>query len=252
MAEQDLRLAGAEGYGIYGRLCSNGHRRLVIHIHGLTHHARHLLEVTSSEFFEENGYDHYRVSLYERLPDSRKLHQSTLSTHQSDIQTILDHFRKSYREIFISAHSLGGLVILMLNPQNVAAISLWDPSTDVTNYWATGPYLTHMPEQRQYQLDYGNVFVLSERMVEEIKLYPDEKGIDLARSIKTPMQFVIPEESISLASPRVAMEKYAEAFAGPFDLQRIPGANHVFSNRGNRQALFKATLNWFNKHSGLF
>jgi len=247
MPEKIIRLEGPDKNWIYGRLWEGGNRKLVFHIHGMTHHAAHLLEVTGSEFFEEKNYDHFSISLYARFSDSRKLHQSTLSTHVKDLQIALVHFRDKYDEIFISAHSLGGLVTVMWNPPGIKAISLWDPSTDVTNFWASGPYLLHMPERRQYQLDYGNIFVLGEDMVEEIKLYPNEKCLEIAKRIKTPTQFIIPELSIALASPHVKLDAYADAFGGTFDLARIAGADHVFSNRGNRQALFNATLAWFEK-----
>jgi esterase/lipase len=250
MGEQNLRLDGPDGNGIYGALNANGNRRLIVHIHGLTHHARHLLEVTSSAFFGNNGYDHYRMSLYERGRDSRKLPDSTLTTHKRDIETILDHFRPLYDEIFISAHSLGGLVTLILNPAGVKAISLWDPAMDATNFWASGPYLTPMPERRQYQLDYGNVFVLGEAMVDEIKQYPDEICLKLAKAVSTPTQIVIPEESIFLASPHTSPENYRDAFGGPFDLQRMEGANHTFSKQENRQELFARVLGWFDRFSG--
>jgi hypothetical protein len=139
----------------------------------------------------------------------------------------------------------GGLATLVLNPSGVKAMSLWDPSFDVTNFWASGPYLTHMPERQQYQLDYGNVFVISEDMVEEIKKYPDEKCLELAKLVATPTQMIIPEESIFLASPHTSPENYQGAFGGPFDLRRIAKANHTFSYDGNRGPLFQATLEWF-------
>ncbi|MGB9153005.1 MAG: hypothetical protein WCD70_07950 [Alphaproteobacteria bacterium] len=247
MTETYMRLDGQDGFGIWGRLCAGGNRRLVVHIHGLTHQMNYLLEVTSSEFFEENGYDHYRIGLYDRAPDSRRLPQSTLATHTKDIQTVIDHFRTKYDEIYITAHSLGALAVLILNPTGVKAISLWDPSLDVTVFWNTGTYLTYMPEYRQYKLDYGNVFVLSEDMVEEIKKYPDAKCLELAAQVTVPTQFIIPDESIFLASPQTSPEKYRDAYKAPFDLQRIKTANHVFSYRGNRQALFQASLDWFRK-----
>lgn len=248
MADQrEIRIEAYDGKGIYGALSAGGNRRLVVHVHGLTHQAHYYLEVTSSEFFEENGFDHFSPSLYGRMPDSRKLPESTLSTHARDVQAILDHFKGRYDEIFVTAHSLGGLVMLMLNPPGVAAMSLWDPSTDVGHFWSVWPCLTHKPEQGVYHLDYGNVFVLGEAMVEEIKLYPDARCLELARQIATPTQFVIPSESIFLASPQTSPENYRGAFAGDFDLCRIPTANHVFAYRGNRQALFQATLDWFQK-----
>lgn len=199
MPEQSIRIQGPDGNGIYGRHRTTGSKKLVLHVHGMTHHAGHLLEVTSSEYFGAHGFDHYRMSLYDRFSDSRKLSNSTLTSHQKDIQATLDHFHGAYDEIYMTAHSLGGLTTVLLNPKGVKAISLWDPSFDVTTFWATGPYLLHIPERKQYQLDYGNAFVISEELVEEIKRYPDAECLNLAKNITTPVQMVIPQESIFLA-----------------------------------------------------
>src|SRR5437899_2282833 len=122
MTETLVSINGQDGNAIWGKLCSEENRRLVVHIHGLTHRMSYLLEVTSSEFFNANGYDHYRVGLYDNLERSRRLDNSTISTHTKDIQSILDHFRAAYDEMFISAHSLGGLATLILNPQGVKAM----------------------------------------------------------------------------------------------------------------------------------
>lgn len=248
MAETITRINGPDGNGIYGVLKTVGSRKLVVHVHGLTHQMGYLLEATSGEFFNANGYDHYRMSLYDRSQDSRKLNTSTLSTHVRDIEAVLAHFAREYDAIYVSAHSLGGLSTLIANPDGVRAISFWDPSLDVTNFWASANYLTYMPEYKEYKLDYGNIYVLGEEMVEEIRLYPDAKCLELAGKMTTPAQFVIPEENIFLASPHTSPEAYAEAFAGPFDLTRLAGANHSFWKDGNRAALFAATLGWFDEN----
>ncbi len=247
MTETAHNIDGPDGNRIYGRLRKNGNKRLVVHIHGMTHKMGFLLEVTSGEFFYKNGYDHYRVSLYDAAPKSRRLPDSTLTTHTRDILAVIERFKNDYDAIYITAHSLGGLATLILNPQGVKAISLWDPSFDVTNFWASGPYLTHIPERKQYYLDYGCVYVIGEEMVEEIKKYPDEKCLELAKAISTPTQLIIPEESIFNASPHTSPEKYRKAFTGPFDLTRIAKANHTFSYENNRLALFDSTLEWFEK-----
>lgn len=251
MAETVVKIKGQDGNVIWGKLCSEENRCLVVHIHGLTHQMDYLLEVTSGAFFNANGYDHYRVGLYACLPGSRRLDTSTLSTHTRDIQSILEHFRTLYDTIFITAHSLGGLATLILNPQGVAAISLWDPAFDVTNFWKTGSYLTHIPDRHLYHLDYGNVFVISEAMVDEIKGYPDEKCLALAKQVTTPTQLVIPEFSIFAASPHTSPEYYRSAFGGKWDLQRVKGANHTFSNQGNGERLFAASLAWFNTNRSI-
>lgn len=248
MVWKETRLDGPDGHGIYGVHCNNGKEKLVLHVHGLTQHSGCLMEVTSREFFEDNGFDHYSPTLYSIQKDSRKLPESTLSTHIRDVQTVLDHFKKSYKEIFVSAHSLGGLVMMIMNPKDVSAMSLWDPSLDVTNFWESGSYLKPMSERKEYRMDYGSVFAIGEAMVEEIKNYPDSVCRELARKISTPTQFIIPEESIFLASPHTSPESYKDAFDGPFDLQHIAEANHIFSRKGTRQQVFEHTLRFFNAH----
>jgi hypothetical protein len=48
MAETLININGQDGNIIWGKFCSEGNRRLVVHIHGLTHRMNYLLEVTSS------------------------------------------------------------------------------------------------------------------------------------------------------------------------------------------------------------
>jgi esterase/lipase len=183
------------------------------------------------------------------MPKSRRLNSTTLAGHTKDIQSALNYFCDKYDEIFIAAHSFGGLATLILNPKGVKAISFWDPSLDVTNFWQACDCLTHLPDRRQYHLDYGNVFVISEAMVEEIKNYPDQKCLELAALVETPTQFLIPQQSIFDASPHTSPENYAAAFGGVFDLQQLSGATHLLATKTERERVFAATLTWFNQHS---
>jgi len=249
MTEEIIKINGQDDNAIYARHNKNGNKKIILHFHGMTHSPDYLLEVTSSEFFVTKGYDHCRPDLYATEEDSRHLENSSLSTHVKDIKSIIKHFKKAYQEVFVSAHSLSGLAMIIANPKGIKAMSLWDPSTDVTNFWASGNYLTPINEINKYMLNYGRSFIISKEMVAENKQYPDKKCKKLATKIETPTQFIIPEESIFLASPHTSPEAYKDKFKGPFDLQRIDGANHVFSNPGNRESLFKKTLEFFQKNS---
>lgn len=246
--EKYLRIEGNDKNGIYGKLRTANNRSLVIHVHGMTHNMDGMLEVMSADFFLDHSYDHYRMSLYSRENDSRRLSNSTISTHVSDISFIIAYFHDKYDNIFLSAHSLGALVILALNPTTIKAISFWDPSFDVMHFWSVGNFLTYMPKEKKYQLDYGNVFVISEDMVEEIKKYPDTKCLELAKSVTIPAQMIIPEVSIFSASPKTSPENYRSSFAGDFLLEYISGANHTFSNMGNQKTLLNNTVKWFDKY----
>ena len=240
--EQYLRIDGSDQNGIYGKLRKQENECLIIHLHGMTHTMHHMLEVTSADFFTEANFDHYRIGFYDRMPDSRRLNTSTLSTHITDIKTVLAHFKLHYKKIFITAHSLSGLCTVIAN-LDVTAISLWDPSFDVTHFWKVAGSLTHIPERKEYYMDYGNVFVISEDMVDEIAQYPDAKCLELHEKMKAPTQMIIPEETLFLASPHTSPDNYTQ-----FQVGKIAGANHVFSNPNDRAQLFEKTLEWFSQY----
>lgn len=240
-----LRINGRDNKGIYGKLRSCKSHKLIIHLHGMTHSMNHMLELYAADYFPPQGYDHYRTGFYPREADARNLATITIADHVSDILKVVEHFSPLYDSLYITAHSLGGLCALIANPPNIKAMSLWDPSFDVTHFWSLSDCLTYMPEREQYQLDYGNVFVISKELVEEFKQYPDEQCLKLAAKVTTPTQLIIPEQSIFNASPHSSPENYRTAFTGKFDLQKMNNANHIFANQGNPQKLMELTSEWF-------
>ncbi|MGE0108427.1 MAG: alpha/beta hydrolase [Bdellovibrionales bacterium] len=252
MTETWTRINGPDNNGIYGilRAEETPRDRLVVHLHGMTHYMNQLLEVTSRDFFVAHGFDHYRIGFYDFPKDSRKLSNSTLSTHARDIQAVLDHFKEAgYKQIFVTAHSLAALTMMISNPSGATAVSLWDPSTDVTNFWETNNCLTPHEDGEHYLMDYGSIFWLHKDMVEENKLYPHAKCQELVGRNKIPSQMIAAEKGIFTFSPGIKPEDFIGKFGGDFELQKIAGANHTFSLEGNREELFIKTLNWFQKYS---
>ncbi|MDD3183164.1 MAG: hypothetical protein PHD48_10240 [Alphaproteobacteria bacterium] len=250
MAETLMRIEGPDNNGIYGilRADETPRDRLVVHLHGMTNHMNQLLEATSRDFFVAEGFDHYRISFYEFPKDSRKLSNSTLSTHARDIQVVLNYFKEAgYKQIFVTAHSLAALTMMISNPSGATAVSLWDPSTDVTNFWETNKCLTLHEDGDHYLMDYGSIFWLHKDMVEENKFYPHAKCQELVGRITTPSQMIAAEKGIFTFSAGIKPEDFVGKFGGPFELQKIAGANHTFSLEGNREALFAKTLSWFKK-----
>lgn len=248
MIEKVFRLPTKNDFSVYTTLRQQGASKIVIHIHGLTHTMNHLLEVLSADYFLEQGYDHCRIGLYTRDADSRPLSKATMSSHVSDIKAVIDYFAQQYDDVYVSAHSLAGLCMMILNPDNVKAMSLWDPSLDVPNFWRAAGCLNHVASLNQYHLNYGNVYVLSEEMVQEIEQYPTDKCQKLAQEISIPTQFIIPDETIFLGSEQLQPEEYRYVFGGDFDCQHIHDANHTFSKAGNQQILFEKTWSWFENY----
>jgi hypothetical protein len=251
VTENYLRIEGSDQNGIYGilRVGKTPRDSLVVHLHGLTHTMNHLLEVTSRDYFVAHEFDHYRMGFYDFPKDSRKLSNSTLSTHARDIQAVLDHFKEEgYKQIFVTAHSLAASTMMIFNPSGVTAASLWDPATDVINFWETNRCLTPHEDGGHYLMDYGSIFWIHKDMVEENRLYPHAKCQELVGKITTPSQMIVAEKGIFTFSPGIKPEDFIGKFGGPFGLQKIAGANHTFSLEGNREELFASTLSWFQKY----
>jgi len=252
MIETLMRIEGPDNNGIYGRLCTgeDPQDRLIIHLHGLAHYVDQFLEVTSRDFFVPHGFDHYRIWFCGFPKDSRKLSTSTISTHARDIQTVLDYFKNSgYKQIFVTAHSMAALAIMVSNPSGISAISLWDPSTDVMGFWEGTDCLTPHEDGEHYLLDYGNIFWIHKSLVEECKFYSHSKVQELVCEIKTPTQMITADEGIFTWSANIFPEDFNGKFSGPFELHKTPKACHNFAQMGSRDKLFEKTLTWFQKHS---
>jgi|TARA_R110002126_G_scaffold13118_1_gene55896 hypothetical protein len=248
-----LEIPGNTPHVIYGTHYAarndKGCKRLIINIHGLTESQWGYLQLNSVTPFTDAGYDVFNFSFYDRLPKSRRLSTSTLSTHQDDLMHVINHFKAEYDSLYLTAHSLGGLVSLILNPKDIKAISFWDPAFDVTHFWNVAQCLTPLKEKDAYILDYGAEYVIGRAMVEEITHYPNAACLALAETFSTPAQLIIPEQSIFMASPHTSPAEYERKFTNGAELITINQTDHCFYGTGKDLALFKNTLNWFNRFS---
>ncbi len=245
---QSIEIKGDAPYRIFGTLYaeSDERKKLIINLHGLTHSQWGYLQQNCIPPFTDAGYDVFNFSFYDRMPGSRRMNEASLSAHVTDFQHVLNHFADQYDAVYITGHSLGGLVMLIANPANIKAASFWDPAFDVTHFWSTGAYLMEIPALNAFKLDYGAEFVISADLVREIQDYDHARCLELASDFHAPAQMIIPALSIFLASPHISPAEYDEAFK---TYQRIsmPNTDHCFYGIGQDQALFSHTLNWFNQ-----
>lgn len=246
---QAIEIASTTPYVIHGTLYEitsrTSSKGLIINIHGLTHSQWGYLQQNSIPAFNEAGYDVFNFSFYDRLPSSRRLSQTTLQTQREDLERVIEHFKTEYKNIFLTAHSLGALTTLMLNPQGVKAVSLWDPAFDVTHFWSVTKCLTQLPEYNAYKLDYGSEFLISPELVEEIKNYPHKACLELAANFKSPAQKIIPETSIFAASPHISCHEYDTAFTNGYERTTINDTDHCFYGTNKDKELFEYTTKWF-------
>lgn len=253
MVEKLIKIPSSDReHFIYARHAQSGSRQVVLHVNGLPGNMCDLLDVTSSEYFEALAVDHLRFGFYEVFPKARRLATVTLANHIDDFGTVLAYCRDRYDDVFLTAHSLGGLVALIGAPEqrapNLRAISFWDPAFDVQQFWAQGAFLEPI-EKGRVILKYGIDNLVNETFVAEVSGFPDARCRELAQHVTVPVQVLVPGAwSIFQASPQTSPEAYASSFRGAFEVERIPDANHRFTNRGTRQALFEATRRWFRRH----
>ena len=107
MSESTWSIPTSDGKTIYGVLnkpTGKTNKKAILHVHGLTGHVYEFSQTTMAARFPEQGYDIIRPYLYHAPDNARKLVDCTLKTHADDIDTIFDHFRKDYDEIFVSGH----------------------------------------------------------------------------------------------------------------------------------------------------
>ena len=246
MTETLIAIAAHDKKNIYGVLRKGDkRRRVVLHFHGFTHNKDGYLEVLSADEAGRRGFDHFRCGFYDRLPESRRLNAITLTDHLRDFRSVVDHFAPLYEEIYVSAHSLSGLIALIDGMDGVTKASLWDPSTDVTYFWSQTDCLAPLPGGAEYRLDYGRVFIISARLVEEIMAYPDAVCLSLAEEITCPTQFIIPEQSIFDASPHADPMHYQDALPSGSSVMRLSGADHIFTQEGAAARLLTCCYDMF-------
>src|SRR3989344_6063085 len=162
--EKTIKLKTPDGYTLYGTL--NTARRkakaLVVFVHGLTGYQNEHQFYNAARFFPQREFDVFRFDLYSDEKGGRVLTKSTLRTHAADVNTTLQHFRKSYNKIHVVEHSLGGLTILLSDTTLIDSIVLWDPAHNLHDSLTKS--LKFSKPLRTYILRWGVEFLLEKRM----------------------------------------------------------------------------------------
>ena len=251
--EKRVKINSDQQFAIYGKLIFGSEKKsnenLIIFVHGLTDNEDSYLQVNCSAFFTKYEFDVFRFSFYGTYKKSRRLLQSSISTHVNDLKRILNFFKDKYERIFLIGHSLGGLITLIVNAPFVSAVSLWDPSFDVTFFWTSGRYLTPLPSENAFILDYGVQFLISKKFVDEISYYDNRKCMKIASEFNSPLQLIIPEKSIFFFSPHTSPKQYDSLFQKEYSRVNIVKASHRFTEEGVIEVLLNHSLKWFNQFS---
>jgi alpha-beta hydrolase superfamily lysophospholipase len=250
MHEDEWKIDTPDGFKIYGitnMAADTPSDKCLVLVHGLTGSILNYLQKAASNFFVTKGYDVIRFSLYSFQGDARRLSQATLGTHAADLNQVIDEKASHYSKLFIAGHSYGGPTIMVAQPKNARALSLWDPSFDISNI--IGKDLKRRKVDGGYIVDSGVEWFAGPDVINEMtQKYDSEECLSLSKSLsQTPIQVLHAKSDATI----YWKEKYSWHSAGHPENERhfIKGADHCFHRGNTLDEVLDLTHQWFEKWS---
>ncbi len=213
--------------------------QVVCFIHSLSGHMHEHVYFNAARYFTNYGLATCRFDLYSGEKDARRLQDSTITTHVSDTDLIIEMLAKNYEHIGLVGHSLGGIVALMTKMDKIKALTLWEPTYDLSNQmeaWGIGIATAH-----GRILDFGQQIIIGEQMYHEMKECP--RGESLIATLDKPVKIIAAEKGVLVAG----CTDYFRNAKQPKELAIIHGAGHNFNEEGTEEELFHSTMDWFSQ-----
>lgn len=232
---------GARIYGATNK-SEQANSKCIVITHGLTGHMNQYQFKRAAMTIPCKGYDVIRFNLYWDQPGGRRLHECNLQIHAADLNTVLATMTGGYDKVFVVGHSYGGPTVMVAQPKEARAVSLWDPCFDLPETIMKGLPLTKFDDG--YYLDWAIRHVLGKQFVEEGKSrYGEDECLVLSEKFGRPVQVVMAEHGGG------AHRKVFWHSRGHPDSQRvdIKEADHSFYNGDTADVLIRETLAFFNR-----
>lgn len=243
--EKDLKIKLDKQFSTHGRLFGSLDKPLVIIVHGLPGNYREGFYMDAARWFAKHGYSAFGFNLYGWQKDARQLVDCTLATHATDLDAVVRYFRKKgVKKIFVAGHSFGGPTILLSKDQDFTAVSLWDPSYDISftkkKYgYSGGKFVKAL---NGYLMRWGMNPVIGKAMASEVDRL---KWDALTPNFHAPLHVIAAEKGILVKGAR----RYIARANNPKSLAIIKGATHYFDDNETMQTqLFVTTKEWFEKY----
>ncbi len=221
-------------YGVLDNIAST--RKLIIFVHGLTGHKNEHHLYNGAKFFNSKGFNTFRFDLYSEENKGRRLKNCSIKTHSIDLETVINHFKNIYKDIFLVGHSLGGPTILGANLVNVNKIVLWDPSTILVK--EDKSWFNFDKRINAYIIDWGVSIIANKQ------LFDEWMNLDYTAWYKNctqPLKIVCAEKGIV----QHEWKKILHNFKNKHELRIVKKAGHCFDEEDTEIKLFEETLAWF-------
>lgn len=240
--EKEFILDASDGAKIYGVLnYIKGNKGVIVVAHGLTGHKNEHHFFNAVKFFSQKGFDVVRFDFYNGEKGGKSLTTCSIEDHIEDLKSVVEYFSKNYDKIFLVGHSLGGLVILRSNLEElgVNGISLWDP----TLKWDLDKddEIKFEEKLNLYIQSWGVEYLMNKKYHDEIMEFSNYDGV--LDKIDVPTQIICAGKGVLWKKWKKEINKIKNN-----DFVIIKGASHVFDEEGKEEELFKETLRWFEKN----
>ncbi len=237
--EKEYKIKTSDGKVIEGILMGSVQKPLVLIVHGLCGNMNEAMHYNAARYFEKEGFSSFRFNLYSWKKQNRKLHECTLKTHGTDINTVLKFLKsKGVIIIFAVGHSYGFPSILHAKADIIKALASWDGSVLPRTSFSKLKKISKPIQGRL--LDEGYVTIMGEGMVkEENKI----NTVKLAEEFKKPIKLItIPKEGNLTGA-----KKIFKAISQEKEMVVISDASHNFTEEGKQEELYRETVKWFKR-----
>lgn len=243
MFEDDWSFKAADGKTVYGRNVQRSRNLAedaIIFVHGLTCDFTDMPYLSAARLLARRGYDCILFNLYDWRDGARSLNDCTLRTHAADFDAVASRRTKTYRNVFAVGHSYGGPTLLQARCRGVRAVSLWDPSYAIADWW---PQWTVERNKLKFLRGPTDILVSNDMDAEALAL-DTEACRDLGRRFRKPLQVLHAGQGI--------LHRYGESFhafsRAQTDYHLIGNADHCFTTRNALNAVVRKTHDWFQHH----
>jgi pimeloyl-ACP methyl ester carboxylesterase len=233
--ESNISINTEDEFRIYGVLnSSDKNEKLVIFVHGLTGDRDYHLYHRASRLFPKSGLDTFRFDLFSNQPEARRLTDCSLSTFSSDLSAVLTLFSKSYTNIHVVGHSIGGCVAINSSQELMHSMILWDTALQ-TDPEAKSPF--------EYN-EYLNLYIarLKIEYLLSVKLIKERSEQDqrVINKIKCPTNLIFAGNT----GIHTDWDNLLESLTVYYETSIIKGAGHGFSEYGVDEKILDNTLDW--------
>ena len=218
--------------------------KAVIFVHGLTGNMYEHIHYNGSKTLSKDGYTTFRFNFHSSKPNSRSFIESTISNYISDLNSIIKYVTsQNFEKIYIISHSLGCIVSLFADLQNITSLVLLDPTdTPSERYKFWGRFY---PEFNSYILDFGDIklgysYLCGKEFIDQAIKFPN--SFEKIGSIKIPIKIITAGSHTLLQ----VSEKYYNSITSLKKHFIVKGATHCFDEEGTEEIVFEQISAWLN------